>query len=143
MCTVTAARLADGKRWAYTDGPLAKEAGSATYKVCEAGTSTCSALFRKLVKNLDDFKAGQKMVPAFFVCFFDNHDSKVNSYRRVVVKAVNCCRCWQVLEMRTSCLRFRLSSSNRTLRIEITDKKCPSYGPGGDMTRNTEWCDLR
>ena len=28
---------------AYTDGPLGKGSGSATYQVCEAGTSTCSA----------------------------------------------------------------------------------------------------
>ena len=27
---------------AYTDGPLGKGGGSATYKVCEAGTTTCS-----------------------------------------------------------------------------------------------------
>jgi hypothetical protein len=27
---------------AYTDGPLGKGGGSATYQVCEAGTSTCS-----------------------------------------------------------------------------------------------------
>jgi hypothetical protein len=27
---------------AYTDGPLGKGGGSATYQVCEAGTATCS-----------------------------------------------------------------------------------------------------
>jgi len=27
---------------AYTDGPFGKEGGSATYKVCEAGITTCS-----------------------------------------------------------------------------------------------------
>ena len=27
---------------AYTDGPVGKGGGSATYQVCEAGTSTCS-----------------------------------------------------------------------------------------------------
>jgi hypothetical protein len=26
----------------YTDGPLGRGGGSATYQVCEAGTSTCS-----------------------------------------------------------------------------------------------------